>query len=54
MLEALPPKQRNPVLARSLSMHLLWFLQMRKKNSCLFKSALPLKLWVAEEIKSTI
>jgi hypothetical protein len=53
MLEDPPPKRRNPMLARSSSIHLLWFLQMRKKKSYLSKSILPLSIWVVEELRST-
>jgi hypothetical protein len=54
MLEAPPPKQKNPVLARSFSVHLLQFLQMRKRKTCLFRSALPLRIQTTEEHKSII
>jgi hypothetical protein len=44
------PKQRNPIFGRSLSMSLLWFLQMRKRKSCLFKFALQLRIRAVEEL----
>jgi replication initiation and membrane attachment protein DnaB len=49
MLEDPPPKRRNPVLTRLSSMHLLRFLQMRKKRSYLFRLILPLSIWVVKD-----
>jgi hypothetical protein len=51
MLADPPPKRRNPEFRRSLSMPLLRFLQMRRKRSYLLRSALQLRIQIAEGLK---